>query len=370
MSLRDEILEQPEAARRQLSSSADALEGLAGRLRERPVDNVVIAARGTSDHAAIYAQYLLGAVNRLPVGLATPSLVSIYGAEPRFEDALVIGISQSGASPDVVGVIAAAQRQGAATLAITNEPSSELGSAAEFTIDLAAGAEHAVAATKTYTTSLLAIARLALELSADAPGAWDAGTGRPEGEGPVDFEPKGLHAALDQLPDAIEAALTVESAVKALAAELAKAEGALERCIVVGRGFEYATAREWALKLKELGRVFADPYSAADFLHGPIALVQPGIPVLAVAPAGAAAAGLIDLLRDLHERKIETVVVSDVAATRDLGTWSIEIPAGIPEPLRPIVSIVPAQLFAYHVTLARGLDPDAPRYISKVTRTV
>jgi glucosamine--fructose-6-phosphate aminotransferase (isomerizing) len=367
VSLRDEILEQPEAARRQLASSQAAIDGLAERLRARPVESVVIAARGTSDHAAIYAQYLLGSINRLTVGLATPSVVSIYGVEPRFEQALVIGISQSGASPDVVGVVAAARRQGAATLAITNEPSSELGTTAEFTIDLAAGRERAVAATKTYTTSLLAIARLALAL--EPPAGWEEAAGRPDEAAPVDFEPKALGAALEQLPSQMEPALEVEREVEKLAGELAGAEGGMDRCVIVGRGFEYATAREWALKLKELGRVFADPYSAADFLHGPIALVQPGIPVLVLAPAGAAASGVIDLLRDMRDRGVDTVVVSDVEETRAMGRWSLELPPGIPEPLRPIVSILPAQLFAYHLTLARGLDPDQPRYLSKVTRT-
>jgi glucosamine--fructose-6-phosphate aminotransferase (isomerizing) len=179
-----------------------------------------------------------------------------------------------------------------------------------------------------------------------------------------------LAAALPELPGWMEQALAVEPVVRTLAEELARAAGDMDRCVIVGRGYEYATAREWALKLKELARVFADPYSAADFLHGPIALVQPGIPALVLAPAGAPAEGQIELLRDLASRGIDTVVVSDVAATRALGRWSIELPAGIPEPLRPIVSIVPAQLFAYHLTRDRGLDPDEPRYLSKVTRTV
>jgi glucosamine--fructose-6-phosphate aminotransferase (isomerizing) len=367
VSLHDEILEQPDAARRQLAANDEALTSLAARIREQPVDNVVIAARGTSDHAAIYAQYLLGAINRLPVGLATPSLVSLYRVEPRFERALVVGISQSGASPDVVGVVEAARRQGAATLAITNDTTSELAETAEVTLDLAAGPERAVAATKTYTTSLIAIARVALALASDGrPG--DA-SGRPEADEPFEFDPKSLSVALASLPDAMQAALSVEPEVERLARELAAREGGLDRCVIVGRGFEYATAREWALKLKELARVFADPYSAADFLHGPIALVQPGIPALVLAPGGAAAAGLMDLLGDLRERGIDTVVASDVVETRTLGRWAVEIPAGVPEPLRPIVSIVPAQLFAYHLTLARGFDPDEPRYLSKVTRT-
>jgi glutamine---fructose-6-phosphate transaminase (isomerizing) len=348
VSLRDEILEQPEAARRQLGASEAALAGVAARLRERPVDTVVIAARGTSDHAAIYAQYLLGAVDRLAVGLATPSLTSLYGVTPRLERALVIGISQSGASPDIVGVVEAARGQGAATLAITNEPSSALAGAAEFVLDLAAGPERAVAATKTYTTSLLAIARLAAAL---APASQ-------------------LDGDFTRLPGWIAQSLAVEPQVEALARELAVAPGGIDRCVIVGRGFEYATAREWALKLKELAHVFADPYSAADFRHGPIALVQPGIPVLVLAPEGAPAEGQTELLHDLRDRGVDTVVVSDVAEIRTLGRWSIELPAGIPEPLRPIVSIVPAQLFAYHLTLAKGLDPEAPRNITKVTRTI
>jgi glucosamine--fructose-6-phosphate aminotransferase (isomerizing) len=366
VTLRDEILEQPDAARRQLGSSSGALEALAGRLGADPVASVVIAARGTSDHAAIYAQYVLGVRNGLSVGLATPSVVSLYGAQPRVRDSLVIGISQSGASPDIVGVVAAAARQGAPTLAITNDPSSPLATAAVHVSDLAAGPELAIAATKTYTTSLLAIARLsqALDAAPDAPpdAAPDAAAGSAAGA-PADA------AALARIPEAIAEALEVEPAVAALAGELAAAPGAMDGCVIVGRGFEYATAREWALKLKELGRVFADPYSAADFLHGPIALVQPGVPVLVLAPEGKAAAGQLELLQDLGDRGVDTVVISDVASTRELGRHSIPIPPGVPEWLRPVVSIVAAHLFAYHLTLARGLDPDKPRYISKVTRT-
>ena len=348
MSLRDEILEQPESARRQLGASTDALEAVAARLRSEPIESVVIAARGTSDHAAIYAQYLLGVRNRLSVGLATPSVVSLYGAEPRLERSLVIGVSQSGASPDIVAVVEAGARQGAATLAITNDPESPLARASDHVLELAAGSERAVAATKTYTTSLLAIARLSLALDPDPEGA----------------------AALAAVPEAMRAVLDADADVAALASELAAAPGSFERCVVVGRGYEYATAREWALKLKELGQVFADPYSAADFLHGPIALVQPGIPVLVLAPTGEPAAGQVELLHDLRDRGVDTLVVSDDAATCALGRWSIAIPAGVPEWLRPAVSIIPAQLFALHVTRARGLDPDRPRYIEKVTRTV
>ncbi|NJD27165.1 MAG: SIS domain-containing protein [Chloroflexi bacterium] len=344
MSLRDEILEQPAAVRRQLGASSAPLDAVGRRVRDHGIESVVIAARGTSDHAAIYGQYLLGVRNRLSVGLAAPSVISLYDVEPRLERSLVIGISQSGASPDIVAVVAAARRQGAPTLAITNDPTSPLASAAEVTLALEAGPERAVAATKTYTTSLVALARLSVALD------------------PVSAEES---TAMAGLPDAMAQALTADDAAAAAARDLAGAD----RCLVLGRGFEYATAREWALKLKELARVFADPYSAADFLHGPVALVEPGVPALAVAPAGPTSPGLLEILADLQGAGADSVVVSDDPAALALGRHALALPADIPEWLRPVVSILPAQLLAYHLTRARGLDPDAPRGLAKVTRT-
>ncbi len=347
MSLRDEILEQPAVLARQVVAGDGVLDALADELREHPVDSVVIAARGTSDHAAIYAQYLLGTLQRLPVALAAPSILSIYDVVPAFGHALVIGISQSGASPDIVGVVAAAREQGAPTLAITNDPASALAGAAEHVVELAAGPERAIAATKTYTASLLAVARLSAAL---LPGA----------------ERADARAALDRLPAAVAAALELEGTVAGFARELAAAN----RCVILGRGYEYATAREWGLKLKELARVFADPYSTADFQHGPVALVEPGIPVLAVAPRGRGATQVETLLRRLRaEEQAELLVLSDDPATCALAPRSVLLPPDVPEWLRPIVSIVPAQLFAYHLTRAKGLDPDAPRHLSKVTLT-
>ncbi|MBA3877455.1 MAG: glucosamine--fructose-6-phosphate aminotransferase [Anaerolinea sp.] len=343
MSVRDEILEQPAATARLLNEGGPAIEAVGRAVRQRAVEHVVIAARGTSDHAAIYAQYLFGVALRIPVALAAPSIVSLYGVEPRFARSLVIGISQSGASPDVVGVVEAAHRQGVPTIAITNEPSSPLAVAAEHVIDVRAGPELAVAATKTYTAELVAIARLVEAIR---------GTGE--------------ERALREVPAAIEAALAAEDVARAVAV----AHAGMRTATVLGRGFEYATVREWALKLKELARVVADPYSAADFRHGPLALVEPGFPVLAVAPSGAVAADLIALLREIRgEYRGDLVVLSDRPEIRDLGQWAIPLPGGVPDHLGPIVSIVPAQLFAYHLTIARGLDPDAPRHISKVTRT-
>jgi len=353
VSLHDEIHEQPESLRRLLTERRATVEAIAAALRARPIDLVVVVARGSSDHAAIYAQYLFGAFHRLPVALATPALTSIYGVTPRLDRALVIGISQSGRSPDVVGVLADARAQGGATVAITNDPASPLALAAEHVIDVVAGPERAVAATKSYTAQILAVAMLAAAL------------GRP-GETGFGGGPAERWAALDAVPAAISGVLATEAAVAAVA----QARGGMDRCIVLGRGFDYATAREWALKLKELAQVAADPYSAADFEHGPIALVEPGYPVLAVAASGAPLETLRPLLVRLREKHaVDLVVISDDPEVRAIGSAALAMPAGVAEWLTPAVSIVAGQLFALHLTRARGLDAEAPRTISKVTLT-
>jgi len=344
VTLRDEILEQPEVAARFIRRAPEVVGPFAESIRARGVDHVVIAARGTSDHAAIYAQYVLGVRHNLSVGLGTPSVISLYGAHPRLDRSLVVGISQSGASPDVVAVIEAGRRQGAPTLAITNDPSSPLAVAAEACIDLGAGAELAVAATKTYTTELLAIAALSAALTGD----------------PADA------AALVAIPDAMAQAIGLEPSIESMAADQADAD----RLLVLARGYEYATAREWALKLKELARVFADPYSAADFEHGPLALLEPGVPVLATVRPGPTLAPMVALLERLREDLDAAIaVVSDQPSALELARWPFALAPGTPEWLGPIVSIVVGQLHALHLTHARGLDPEQPRNLSKVTRT-
>ncbi len=346
MILRREIDEQPAIIERLIGAGAPHVERIADavapRIVARDIDLVVVAARGTSDHAAIYAQYRFGVDLRLPVALAAPSLGSLYGAEPRLDRALVIGISQSGRSPDVVGVVAAARRQGAATVAITNTPASELAAAAEHHLDLRAGEERAVAATKTYTASLTAVAMLV--------GAFATRLGLVADS-----------SALAAIPDALSDALAPERESEAVA--VAGRLSASDRVIVVGRGFEYATAREMALKLKELARVSADPYSSADFLHGPLALVEPGLPVVVLAPSGRAAADADALLARLGELGADPIVISDRPEA------SLKLPAGLPDSLMPIASVVPGQLVALHAAIARGIDPDSPRWISKVTLT-
>ena len=346
MGLHEEIFEQPALLRRALGAQAGSIDPIARAIQQHAVQYVFLAARGTSDHAGVYAQYVWGSLNQLPVALAAPSLFTRYGDWPRLEQALVVGISQSGQSPDVVEVIAEGRRQGAPTLAITNNPASPLAAAAEFTLDIQAGPENAVAATKTYTAELLAIAQLAAAMSP---------------------APERRQAELALVPDAVQSALAAEAAIQ----RVAEAHAADQQCVILGRGYNYSTALEWALKLKEMAYLLADPYAAPDFMHGPIALIHPDYPVLAVAPGGAVLDDLLPLLRRLREELgARLLVMSDRDEALSIGQQGIRLPAGVPEWLTPLVAIVPAQLYAYHLTRARGYDTEAPRTIHKVTETL
>lgn len=340
----DEIREQPAAARRLLADGPADFAPIAAVLAERRPRFCVLAARGSSDNAALYAQYLLGIRNGLLVALATPSAITLYGARPQMADALVVGISQSGRSPDIIAVLDEARRQEAVTVAITNDTSSPLAAAAAHVVDLRAGPEVSTAATKTYTTELLAVALLSLALD-------------PATEGEVD--------TLGRLPELIEQALSVEGEARRIAATHAERT----RCVVLGRGYQYASAREWALKLQELAQLHALPFSTADFEHGPLALAESGFAVLAVAPAGPPLEAQLPLLRRLRDdHGARLLVISDDAAALELDEGLV-LPTGVPGWLSPLVEIVPGQLYAYHLTVARGLDPENPRTITKVTRT-
>jgi glucosamine--fructose-6-phosphate aminotransferase (isomerizing) len=345
LGLRDEIFEQPQALARLLEAAPGADAGLTAAVRERRPRFAMIAARGTSDHAALYAQYLFAVRNSMPVALAAPSTITLYGARPDMRDALVIGISQSGRSPDIVAVLDAAREQGALTVALVNDANSPLAAAADFVVDLQAGPERATAATKSYTTELLAVALLSTALDA----ATDAEA-----------------ADLARLPHLAAVALTTEDAARAIAAGHAhRTHG-----VVLGRGYAYATAREWALKLQELAQLLVQPYSTADFEHGPLALAEPGFAVLAVAPSGVAHEGQAEVLTRLRrEFGARLLVISDVDEVLALDE-GLALPRDVPDWLSPIVEIIPGQLYAYHLTVARGLDPDRPRIISKVTETL
>ena len=339
-----EIHEQPETLAHFLEAESQPAAQLATALRRHQIDNVVIAARGSSDNAGRYAQYLFGAINHLPVALTTPSLFTLYAQPPRFAPkSLVIGISQSGKSPDIVSVLSEARRQSVLTAALTNIPDSDLAQQADHVIELHAGAERSIAATKTYTVQLAAIALISAHLNGDAEHL------------------RSLH----EIPRQIEQTLALNKETGSVAERYRYAR----HCVVIGRGYNYATAYELALKLKELTYTVAEPYSSADFLHGPLALIEHGFPAFVVAPSGATLAEMMRFMEQLHQREAEIVTISDDEAARNLAHRSLQLPTGLEEWLSPIVAIVPGQLFAMHLAYTRHYDPDHPRGLRKVTET-
>jgi glutamine---fructose-6-phosphate transaminase (isomerizing) len=342
--LYQEIYEQPAAIGRLLQHEAQSIRQLAQAIRQQSVTHVVIAARGTSDNAARYAKYVLAAHNRLAVGLATPSLFSLYQQPPRLEGALVLGISQSGQSPDIVLVLAEARRQGVLTAVLTNTPDSDLAQQGDFVINLHAGPEKAVAATKTYTTSLAAIALLSATLAKN----------------------EQMQQALFDIPQAVQNALMLEERI----AQVAPRYRYMQHCVVIGRGFNYATAFEMALKLKELTYTVVEPYSSADFQHGPLALLNQGFPVIVIAPKGVMLSEMRTFIGTVQARGAEVITVSDDSATNELARISLPLPVTVPEWLSPLTTIIPGQLLAMYLAHTRNFDIDAPRGISKVTETV
>jgi glutamine---fructose-6-phosphate transaminase (isomerizing) len=341
----DEIREQPAALERTLKDAARRVERFKRLVTLRRPRLIVLAARGTSDNAAQFGRYLLEMTTGIPVSLAAPSIYTLYNTRVDFRDALVVALSQSGESTDTNIVLAEARRQGAMTIGITNEASSSLAKLAEHVFQVRAGKEKSVAATKTYTGQVLMLYLLAYAL--------------------------GARLRLDdlaRLPEQTHRALGLEAEI----AELSGRYRFMDHAVVVGRGLNYANAYEFALKLMETCYVVAERFSSADFLHGPIALVERNFPVFLFAPAGVTWPAMQEMLAKLRALKAETVVITD-AGNRDAGGTAdrvMRVPARLRELYTLIPYIIPAQLFAACLAKEKGLDPDRPRTLSKVTRTL
>jgi glucosamine--fructose-6-phosphate aminotransferase (isomerizing) len=340
--LATELREQPEALRRLLDRQAGAARDAARLFRRRDVRYVLIASRGSSGNVARYAQYLLGRAHRVPVMFATPSLYTIYGQPPRLDGGLVIGISQSGASPDVVAVLAEAREQGRPTLAITNDVESPLARTAEAVLPIEAGEEHAVAATKTYVNSLAAVALLFAQ--------GDDAMARGE---------------LARMPEALAAQIELSLGDPPSLEEYRDAVG----LTVVARGVNYGTGFEIALKIRELSGLVTEAYSPADLMHGPIAAIQPGWPVVVVAPSGPARPSVEEIVPPLRARGARLLAVSDVRAVLRRAQTKLELAPGVPEWLSPLTAVVPGQVAAMRLASLRGLDVDHPAGLRKVTLT-
>jgi glutamine---fructose-6-phosphate transaminase (isomerizing) len=336
-----ELREQPAALRRLLAAESAHAVGLAEHLTQADVRYFLIVSRGSSSNAARYAQYLLGTRNGYTVSFATPSLYTLYDSPPRLDGAAAIAISQSGASPDVVAVLEEARRQGCPTLAITNDVSSPLGQAAEWTLPLHAGEERAVAATKTYLNSIGAVALLSAALG---------------GEGLDE---------LARMPDLVGAQIDRSLADASAVDRYRDADGG----VVVARGVNYGTAFEIALKIRELSGAAFEPFSSADLLHGPIAALGPNRPLVLIAPTGRAFASLRADLPRLRERGAPIVAITDDADLLAEADTRLPLAGSTPEWLSPLVTVIPGQVTALRLATLRGGDVDSPPGLTKITRT-
>jgi glucosamine--fructose-6-phosphate aminotransferase (isomerizing) len=342
--LETELHEQPAALARLIERQAAHVEEVAAAFRRDDVQYILIASRGSSSNAARYAQYLLGRAQRVPVMFATPSLYTIYEQPPRLDGAVVLGISQSGASPDVISVLAEARRQGRPTVSITNALDSPIAKESDAVLLLEAGEERSVAATKTYMNSLGAIALL---FSA------------------IDGTSTTARAELDRMPDVLERQIALSFATAPRLDQLAEAAGAT----VVARGVNYGTAHEVALKIRELSGLVVEAYSPADLMHGPVAAIRPGWPVIAVAPTGPVLASVADVLPALEERGARVFVISDAEELLERAATPLPLVPGVPEWLSPMTAVVPGQAMGLRLAQLRGLDVDRPVGLQKVTLT-
>jgi glutamine---fructose-6-phosphate transaminase (isomerizing) len=339
----DEIAEQPEALERTIQQERDKVARLGAHLRTRGVELIVLVARGSSDNAALFGRYLLELTTGIPVSLAAPSVYTLYGGRLKLNRALVIGVSQSGEGEDINHVLEAARASGAYTVGITNEAASTMTGLVDEALLMHGGRERSVAATKTFTGQMMLFYMLAAAL-ADAAG----------------------DLRYEAIPDYAAAALTHREAIR----QLVERYVFMENCVVVGRGLLYANAYELALKLMETCYVVADRFSSADFLHGPLAIVERHFPIILFSQPGVTRRGVKELMQRLGELSADTLMITDDAELARMSRRSIQMPAEISELLAPIPYIVPAQLFAALLADAKGLNPDTPRSLSKVTRTL
>lgn len=338
----DEIREQPAVIERSLKD-LQAIREAVRAIRSRKIDFVYIAARGTSDHAAVYGKYLMETILGIPVALAASSVLTVYQRDLNLKNALVIGISQSGKAADALEVIKNANSQGAITLTITNAPDSPLANEAKFHLCCNAGAELSVAATKTFTAEIFILAQLVAEWSGD----------------------NDLKNELAQVPGKLAQTFEISGDI----AEKAIRYRFMNECFVLARGINYAIALETALKIQETNYVRAKAFAVSDFWHGPIAMVNREIPVIVMAPAGPSLNDVQTMIEKLRQDQAELLVVSNQKDLLAQGACSFKIPQTENDAISSFLNVSVAQMFACQLALVKGLNPDRPRGLNKVTIT-
>lgn len=339
----EEILEEPKTIERCIAKNRLLMEEIACHIRKADIDKVMIAARGTSDHAAVYAKYIIETELGLPVALAAPSVFTMYHGKLKLDRTLAIGISQSGKAADVLEVIRSAKESGAVTVSITNFPDSPLAMEAQYHLDCSAGLEKSVAATKTFLAQITLLAALT--------AAW---------AGNAD-----MLARLESMPREIEKLIRSSDDI----AEKVQRYRYMEECFVLARGMNYAIALESALKIQETCYVRAKAYATSDFYHGPYAMIEDGMPVFVFAPSGPSLKDVEAMITRLKDSGAELIVISDIEELRAQGDCSFSVPSAGSDIFSPFYNVVIAQMFACRLALAKGLNPDTPRSLSKVTIT-
>lgn len=337
----DEIAEQPSVLERTIAAEKEKITRLGDFLRQKEIDLIILVARGSSDNASLFGRYLLEVTTGIPVSLSAPSVHTLYNARLRLKRSIVIGVSQSGEGDDINHVLDASKSAGAFTLAITNEATSTMASLADETLLIHAGRERSVAATKTYTGQMLQFYMLA----------------RAIGDNAINYM---------QIPDFVAKALELRDEIRSLVARYTF----MENCVVVGRGMNYGNSYELALKLMETCYVVAERFSSADFFHGPLAIVERRFPVIMFAPTGVTKKSNVDLLKRLRELHADSFAITNDQEIASLASRKVEMSPDLDEFLSPIPFIIPAQLFAAYLAEEKGLNPDAPRSLAKVTKTL
>lgn len=340
----NEILEQPIALKKCRDYNKDNIKYIVESLEQQNISFVVIAARGTSDHAGVYGKYIIEYALGIPVALSAPSIFTTYNKNLKQKNTLVIGISQSGEAADVLEVIKSANNNGAVTIGITNNADSPLANEAGFHLFCNAGTEKSVAATKTFTAEMYLIANLVAEWS----------------------NSEDIKKDLAVIPENISLMLETSSINIKNKVERYRY---INECFVLTRGINYPIALESALKIQETSYVRAKAYSTSDFYHGPFAMIEKDMPVIIYAPTGPAFNDIVEMIKKLRESQAEILVVSNNKDIIGLSNCFFEIPETTNDVISPFYNIVIAQLFACYLALSKGLNPDSPRGLKKVTIT-
>lgn len=339
----NEIQEQPQVLRNCLEANQNTIQEVVKAIQNMDITSVYIAARGTSDHAGIYAKYIIEMVKGIPVAMAAPSILTMYHKRLKLNNSLVIGISQSGKAADVLEVLKEGNRQGAVTVSVTNFPDSPMAQEAKFHLSCEAGLEKSVAATKTFTSQMMLLASLAAEWAQDEKMKQD----------------------LRKVPGLVEETLKLGEEIT----EKVQRYRFMNECFVLARGVNYAIAMEAALKTQETCYIRAKAYAVSDFHHGPFAMIEEDMPVFVYVPEGPSMHDMVEMLNKLKEKNAELVVISNNPEILSMGATSFRIPDTDNDILSPFVNVVVAQMFACQLSLTRGLNPDSPRGLNKVTIT-